>query len=220
MASKNIAGQRFGRLVAISSVYSPEKGYTVWECVCDCGGRARTRACALRTGNTASCGCIRREQMAALRGASRTHGKRRTPEYDAWAGIRTRCFNTRSTSYAAHGGRGITIDPRWATFEAFLADMGERPSEDHEIDRIDNDGPYSPENCRWSTRTENARNRRNTRKVTFRGETLPLVVWLERGVCEVDYSTFYARLRRGMTDVEAMTTPSRKRGAAQALPLA
>lgn len=128
-----------------------------------------------------------------------------SPTYDTWRGMRSRCSNPNDGGWEAYGGRGITVCDRWADFRNFLADMGERPSRDHEIDRKDNDGNYEPGNCRWATNKRNARNRRNNRQVlTPRGVML---------LCEaaevfgVDYGTLHWRLARRWPPERAFARP-------------
>lgn len=134
------------------------------------------------------------------------HGLRRTPEYTTWASMKGRCLNTNNPKYPRYGGRGITICPKWITdFGAFYADMGPKPSKAHSIDRIDNDGNYTPENCRWSTPAIQSDNRSTTRAFTYRGETKTLR----------EFSTMYGlpfkrlrhRLEHGWDLATAMTTP-------------
>jgi hypothetical protein len=119
---------------------------------------------ALRSGNTKSCGCLRRELGRAHGIASKRHGEgasgRETPEYRAWAAMLCRCRNPRHKSYADYGGRGVTVCERWRAYENFLADMGRRPDRFHSLDRINNAGNYEPGNCRWATWEEQNTNRR------------------------------------------------------------
>lgn len=121
--------------------------------------------------------------------------------------MRTRCNNARNHKFPDYGGRGIKVCARWDSFEAFLADMGQRPTPRHTIERIDNDGDYTPENCRWATAAEQARNRRSTKPVTINGETRLLTEWFE--VAAVSPVGFYDRIRRGWSVEKALFTPSR-----------
>lgn len=91
------------------------------------------------------------------------HRASKTAEFRTWANMRTRCFNKHATQYPHYGGRGITVCERWNDFEAFLADMGVRPSQHHTLERVDNDGDYCPQNCKWTSRSEQAKNRRTTK---------------------------------------------------------
>lgn len=139
---------------------------------CECGTTKTVRANSLLTGNTTSCGCKRQP-------GSHGHTVKRqpTPTYTSWLNMGSRGKGTISPEN--YKDRGITVCERWASFEAFLADMGERP-EGTTLDRMDNDGPYSPENCRWATKVEQARNRRNVKLHAFGGETLCAKEWADR----------------------------------------
>lgn len=122
------------------------------------------------------------------------HGMSNTPEYYAWAGAKGRCRNENDPAFPNYGGRNIAFDSRWDEFEAFFADMGPRPTPDHSLDRIDVDGPYSPENCRWATWTEQQRNRRSNRMVQAHGKTQCLQAWAEE--LGIHKATLKARLNR------------------------
>jgi hypothetical protein len=141
-----------------------------------------------------------------------THGatkhRKETPEYRVWKRMRHRCTNPNNPRFADWGGRGITVCRRWRKFENFLVDMGARP-EGMTLDRIDNDRGYSKRNCRWASAAVQVRNRRNTVWVEIGGVTLCLKDWAGR--LDVNYQTVFMRIERGMTPVEALTTPVTKR---------
>lgn len=194
-------GDRYGRFTVVREV--DRVGiHRAFECRCDCGTLKVVQLRALRGGNTSSCGCYARE-----RAVSRGHGGRGTLEYSTWRSMRERCRNPSHSAYGRYGGRGISVCERWMdSFEAFLEDMGPRPSAEHSIDRINNDGNYEPGNCRWATIDEQARNRSNTIRLTFRGETLLLVEWCER--MGVNADMVRSRVERGWSAEDALTKPS------------
>jgi hypothetical protein len=168
-AFQDLTGQRFGRLVVErrGGVHATPNGsrFTLWRCRCDCGGTSEVKANALRSGNTKSCGCLKAEVLhVPAMNPNRRHGAFNNgdsdPVYWVWSSMKARCLNPKDSHFAHYGGRGITVCERWRqSFAAFRDDMGPRP-EGLEIDRINNDGNYEPGNCRWTTRSVQATNRR------------------------------------------------------------
>ena len=139
-----------------------------------------------------------------------THGMSRTPEYQAWKNMKKRCFNPNTKQYSDWGGRGITVCDRWKnSFENFFADMGLKPTAKHSIDRIDNDGDYCPENCRWATNAEQQNNQRTKPLITIGNDTYTIAQWTtEKGY---DKSVIHNRLKYGWSDYDAVMTPVRQR---------
>ncbi len=168
--SQNLAGLRFGQLDVIRQLeVSPFPGQAAWICKCDCGCTFVTTGGQLKRGSVKSCGCLRRKMLHA--GMQRTHGMSKTALYRVWAGMINRCHNSNQPHYERYGGRGIFVCDEWRnSFEAFFNDMGERPTgptgKPYTIERIDNDGPYCKENCKWIPHTMQSRNQRKRRKRT------------------------------------------------------
>lgn len=147
----------------------------------------------------------KRPDLAERNRQRATHGMRHTPTWKAWSAMRDRCLTPTNKSYPRYGGRGITICDRWESFEAFLADMGERPK-GTTLGRIDNDGPYSPDNCRWETARQQANNRRNNVRVRWRGEERTVAEWAR--IVGLERKTLEYRIRSGWDAERALTTPS------------
>jgi hypothetical protein len=155
-----------------------------------------------------SCGCYRLESNRENGFKSKKHGLSKTYFFDAWRNMISRCADETNKSYPGYGGRGITVCDRWKnSLDSFIEDMGERPSPDHSIDRIDNNGNYEPGNCRWATATEQSRNVRRNRYLEFRGESRCIGEWAEiYGLCR---TVIRNRLVYGWSVEEALTTPVR-----------
>lgn len=185
-------GQRFGRWIAVSE--APRRGESrLWLCICDCGARKEVWMDSLISKKSTSCGCFQQEQLLK---ANTRHGMSDSPEFWAWVQMIERCTNDRNESFDHYGGRGISVCEIWRTsFEAFLADMGKRPSGKHSLERNNNDGNYEPDNCRWASRKEQARNTTRSRKVEWRGQTKTIAEWAEE--FGVSYDTVRHRVRMG-----------------------
>lgn len=204
-------GERFGRLTVLEESGRSKDGGLLVRARCECGTEKVFHYNNLRRGASRSCGCLRREVWKEIgkqrRRRVRKQGESqgdRSPEYAIWSSMKARCCNPRGTQYAYYGGRGIRVCDRWLhSFKNFLSDMGRRPTPQHSIDRINNDGDYEPGNCRWATRKEQARNQRSNVRLTYNGQTLCLAEWAER--LGIHRATLRSRLKTGWPIEEAVS---------------
>jgi hypothetical protein len=201
----DISGQKFGRLLAKNPV-TQKLAAKKWACLCDCGNIAVVAGAKLRNGHTQSCGCLQKERASE---ANLRHGQtgyprkgRPTKEYNTWSMMLKRCRNKNAADYSSYGGRGISVCERWNSFENFFFDMGAAPSPKHSIDRIDVNGNYCKENCRWADAKTQGRNRRSTLYLCVNGVTKPVSEWSE--ITGIKYKRIHARLKRGKSPSEAL----------------
>lgn len=167
----DLTGQIFGKLTVVGLAGRNVHRNRMWLCQCECGGTSTPTTAALRKGNSKSCGC-----MSDIGARTRTHGARNTPEYQAWAGMRNRCFRTKDPGYKHYGAKGVTVAPEWRNdFAAFLDHIGPRPSAQHSIDRHPNPrGNYEPGNVRWATVLEQQNNRRDNGRLYLGGVSITI----------------------------------------------
>lgn len=181
-----------------------------WLCQCVCGTFKRVYKYDLIKGKSTGCRCKNRDLITSLNKKRATHGSTSTPEFRAWTAMKSRCSDSNAPSWANYGGRGISVCDRWkASFEDFFADMGSRPSPKHSIDRIDVNGNYCPENCRWATPKEQACNKRTNVNLTWQGETRTLYDWSK--ITGIGRHVIRSRLKKGWSLDLALTEPTQKR---------
>lgn len=178
-----LTGMTFSRLLVVRRVKIKGANNAMWECKCECGKTTVAAASNIKNGVTRSCGCLVKDtSRATLTGNTirRTHNLSRSSEHWAWTKMKQRCYNQSNAKYKDYGARGITVCDRWLnSFENFYADMGPKPSKSHSIDRKENDGPYSPQNCRWAIPLTQARNSRRNRIVEIDGQKKCISEWVE-----------------------------------------
>ena len=204
----DLTGQKFGKLIVISGGTGKD-GRMSWLCLCQCGNEKIVPSIRLRDGTTRSCGCLRSESnrvTAAARVAN--DARRKDPLYHRWATMIQRCHNPANPHCRNYGERGIEVCDRWRTdFGNFLADMGRPPTGKHTIERIDNNGPYSPGNCRWALRADQLRNQRRSIIIEIDGRTQHAKEWAAE--LDISYQAITRRYRSG--GIEAATEFVRNR---------
>lgn len=200
-------GDVLGRLTVLGFKESFEKK-SYWYCLCSCGAITVLSTSGLH--KTQSCGCLARDVHAErCRTVLAKHHQSNSPAYYSWSSARSRCNNPKDKQYFRYGGRGITFCERWNDFANFLDDMGERPSGKFSLDRIDSNGNYEPNNCRWAVPIQQSSNRRRSVLITFEGKTTPLSVLCRR--LGLNYQAMYRRIVTWKWDAhKAFTIPVRK----------
>ena len=180
MKRLQLEGRKFGKLTVVK--FSGIKDRVAWfDCVCECGKTKTIRGANLVRGLTNSCGCGLAENARKL---FTTHGETvggKSREFEIWCSMKDRCSNENYHRYFDYGGRGIRVCDRWVnSFPNFLEDMGRRPSDEHSIERLDNDGEYGPSNCVWATTDVQARNHRRSIHIEYLGVKMILTDWAKK----------------------------------------
>lgn len=202
-ANSSLIGERFTRLLVVESAGQGKHGRSLWLCKCDCGNERIISTGDLKAKRRLSCGCLRKQMVSERR---RTHGFSATSEYKIWERIVSRCHNPQDSSFSRYGDRGIEVCTQWReSFTTFLADMGNRPSRKHSLDRYPNqNGNYEPANVRWATSMEQGRNKRTNHLLTHNGETMSVAEWAEK--LGLKRWTIHNRLKYGWSVERALST--------------
>ena len=212
---KDLRGKRFGKLVAVIPIGKNNSGHYVWKCDCDCGNITTVSSTDLLQGLTQSCGCIQHDMLINRnKNILSKHHLTNHPLYSRWSGMRKRCFNQNSSDYSNYGARGISVCDEWNNTDNGFQNFYEWAinngwSHNLTLDRIDCNGNYSPQNCRWVTNLQQQRNKRNTIKINYMGKEMSL-----RDICDennISYNIVYQRLRNGMDIGNALNKPSRNK---------
>ena len=198
MKFKDLTNQKFNRLTVLK-LAPKHKNKIAWLCRCDCGKTIIVLASNLTNNRTRSCGCLKMEKLLQR---STIHNQRHTKIYEVWKTLKQRCFNPTNISYKNYGGRGITICEDWKNnFSSFYEwSMKNGYKEGLSIDRIDNNGNYCPENCRWTDRKTQANNTRTNHFITFRNQTKTIAEWSRH--FNLPYSNIFAKLQKNNYDGE------------------
>lgn len=194
-------GNKFERLTIVSYAGVDKRNKTLYNVVCDCGSNLICFATELRQGHTKSCGCLRSE-LSSKRMTSHgaTKGGEKPSEFSTWCNMKQRCNDSNSKNYHRYGGRGIKVCDRWVnSYENFIADMGQKPSPKHTIDRKDNNGDYEPSNCRWATQKEQNNNTSTNRIIEYEGQKMTVSEASEKS--GIKYATLLRRVRHNTEDI-------------------
>lgn len=192
MKATDLTGLRFGRLTVLG-IADKVNGYIHWQCLCDCGTKKSVDGSNLTSGRQKSCGCLNTEKRIAR---VKTHGLSKTKLYKVWVWMLTRCYNASANRYQHYGGRGIFVCDSWKEdFKTFYDDMFATYRSGLQLDRIDVDGPYSKDNCRWVTPSQNGRNKRESLYILDNGVKKHLLDWAEEN--NISRSAAYKKYYKG-----------------------
>lgn len=198
----DLTGHRFGNLIVIERVENDKNGMPRWKCLCDCGKTVIKYGHTLRNGTTTSCGCKTNDNIS---NSKKTHGLSKHPLHSVWANMKDRCLNKNNHAYSCYGGRGITICDEWMDFVTFFNWAIKNGYQSGlSIDRIDVNGNYCPDNCRWATDKEQANNQRNNHIIEYNGQKHNVKQWAE--IFGVTYNSIYDKLRKGLSAEEIFCT--------------
>jgi len=204
---ENVSGQRFNRLIALYPVENPQHRGIKWKFKCDCGNYTYNLIGNVKRGRVQSCGCLHMEKISQTN--YKKHGMYKTSVYSSWSSMKSRCYDKNNSSYKNYGGRGIKVLDRWRKFENFYKDMGDKPK-GKTLDRIDNDGDYKPENCRWATWKQQANNRRSCHFITINGIKKTIKDWSK--YLNVNRRNIYRKFGEGWSDQKTIKHFIRLRG--------
>lgn len=194
----DLPGRKINHWTFISNVKEDQ-----WLARCDCGKEKIIYAYSVKKGQSKSCGCHARKLQSI---SKTTHGLSHQKPYRAWTAMKKRCYNKKTDGYSLYGGRGIRVCDRWRnSFINFWDDMKDGHKDNLSLDRIDTNGNYCKENCRWATLKEQARNKRKTKMITYNGMSKPLAEWSE--ILGINYFTIQSRLARGADVYTAFNRP-------------
>lgn len=201
MKQIDLTGKRFG-LLTVNGICEKRNGKIFWNCTCDCGNKTIVYGGNLRGGAVKSCGCLNHRPAH-----NKTHGESQTKLYRHWISMIYRCTNPQNAAYKWYGARGIKVCNEWKTYEGFKQwVLSTRPDESYTVERIDVDGDYCPENCKWIPNSEQANNRTTNVLITYNGETKNLMKWCKQ--FKADYKLVHNRMHRQKWDFEkAIFTP-------------
>jgi len=213
---KDLAGQRFGKLIAIKHIGFDKNRRAIWLCICDCGNTIE-KSNILSSNGARSCGCIKKEGLKHGYFVDGTKSKYRSLT-NCWKSLIHRCYNPNNKSFYRYGGRGITVCEEWLDKSEGLQNfinwaLGHNWQKGLTIDRTDNNLGYSPNNCKWENKSRQQRNKETSLKVEYEGNLISIWDFIDQGLTNIPYVTLQARMRKkGITIEEALAIPYKDRG--------